>query len=125
MRQRKEKHVVAQRLVVTLVDDLDGSEAHETVHFGLDGVDYEIELSKENATELRDALGQYIQCGRWPKGAQRTRVQTETPGPRPVADRVQAQAIREWARKNGHAVSNRGRIPSEVVQAYHERKHAS
>jgi DhnA family fructose-bisphosphate aldolase class Ia len=106
---------MAQKVLVSLVDDLDGSEAEETVEFGLDGVSYQIDLSSENAEELRDALAQYVEHARRAGGRKRASV-------RPVAvDREQNQAIRSWARKNGYAVSDRGRIPSEVVEAYHKK----
>lgn len=44
---------MATRIVIELIDDLDGSEATETVRFGLDGADYEIDLAGQNADELR------------------------------------------------------------------------
>ncbi|AGM10083.1 hypothetical protein ED92_09385 [Amycolatopsis sp. MJM2582] len=116
---------MAQKVLVSLVDDLDGTEAEETVEFGLDGVSYQIDLSAENAEELRDALAQYVEHARRAGGRKRTAI-------RPVAgvkaaarpatvDREQNQAIRAWARKNGFQVSDRGRIPSEVVEAYHKK----
>ncbi|AXB45646.1 histone-like nucleoid-structuring protein Lsr2 [Amycolatopsis albispora] len=114
---------MAQKVLVSLVDDLDGSEAEETVEFGLDGVSYQIDLSADNAEELRDALAQYVEHARRAGGRKRS-------GGRPAAkavarpatvDREQNQAIRAWARKNGYQVSDRGRIPSEVVEAYHKK----
>ncbi|WP_037306914.1 histone-like nucleoid-structuring protein Lsr2 [Amycolatopsis orientalis] len=120
---------MAQQVLVSLVDDIDGSEAEETVEFGLDGVTYQIDLSAGNADELRDALAQYVEHGRRAGGRKRTARVIPAAGPVAVArtgtalvDREQNQAIRAWARKNGFAVSERGRIPSEVVEAYHKKK---
>ncbi|GAA2791194.1 Lsr2 family protein [Saccharopolyspora taberi] len=115
---------MAQKVTVTLVDDLDGGQADETVEFGLDGVSYQIDLSNENATELRDALANYVSSARRAGGRKK-------PGPRPgagraaaggstSADREQNQAIREWARKRGLKVSDRGRIPADIVDQYHK-----
>ncbi|MFI5584518.1 Lsr2 family protein [Amycolatopsis sp. NPDC051758] len=115
---------MAQKVLVSLVDDLDGSEAEETVEFGLDGVSYQIDLSSDNAEELRDALAQYVEHARRAGGRKRASVRPvagKTPSRPAAVDREQNQAIRAWARKNGYAVSDRGRIPSEVVEAYHKK----
>ncbi|MGW1678422.1 histone-like nucleoid-structuring protein Lsr2 [Saccharopolyspora sp. NPDC002376] len=117
---------MAQKVTVTLVDDLDGGQADETVEFGLDGVAYQIDLSADNAGELRDALANYVSNARRAGGRKK-------PGPRPgagggraaasgstSADREQNQAIREWARKRGLKVSDRGRIPADIVEQYHQ-----
>jgi hypothetical protein len=114
---------MAQKVLVSLVDDLDGTEADETIEFGLDGVSYQIDLSNDNIEELRDALAQYIEHARRAGGRKRTTVRpTAKVAARPATvDREQNQAIRAWARKNGFQVSDRGRIPSEVVEAYHKK----
>ncbi|WP_298177319.1 Lsr2 family protein [Saccharomonospora sp.] len=114
---------MAQKVFVSLVDDLDGSEADETIEFGLDGVNYEIDLSAENAEELRDALAQYVEHARRSGGRKRpsSRGAAKSPARSATVDREQNQAIRAWARKNGYEVSDRGRIPSEIVEAYHRR----
>ena len=126
--QRKARSV-AQKTVVSLIDDLDESEADETVEFGLDGVSYEIDLCEDNATALRNALSDYIEHARRGGGRRRVRAGAGTrassrrssngSGGRAAVDREQNQAIREWARKQGMTVSDRGRIPSEVTEAYH------
>ncbi|HEY0639984.1 MAG TPA: Lsr2 family protein [Pseudonocardiaceae bacterium] len=109
---------MAQQTIVTLVDDLDGSEADQTVEFSLDGVSYEIDLSESNANKLRDALAGYVSHARRTGG--RRRGAGRSPGAaRPGVDREQNAAIREWARKRGMKVSDRGRIPAEVLEAYH------
>ena len=112
---------MAQKVMVTLVDDLDGSEAEETVEFGLDGAFYEIDLSEDNAERLRDALAEYVEHARRSGGRKRTggRVAVAGRAPRTAsADREQNQAMREWARKQGMNISDRGRIPKEVAEAY-------
>lgn len=118
---------MAQRVEVALVDDLDGSDAEETVEFGLDGVSYQIDLSEDNAAELRDALAQYVEHARRTGGRRRSAsrppvaVAAAAKAPTHV-DREQNQAIRTWARSNGYTVSDRGRIPFEVVEAYHKKR---
>lgn len=114
---------MAKQVLVSLVDDLDGSEAEESVEFGLDGVSYEIDLSADNAEELRDALAQYVEHARRSGGRKRsaTRAAAKATARPATVDREQNQAIRAWARKIGYNVSDRGRIPSEVVEAYHKK----
>lgn len=111
---------MAQKVMVTLVDDLDGSEAEETVEFGLDGAFYEIDLSEDNAERLREALAEYVEHARRAGGRKRAATRAGAGrAPRTAsADREQNQAIREWARKQGMNVSDRGRIPKEVTDAY-------
>jgi hypothetical protein len=109
---------MAQQTIVTLVDDLDGSEAEQTVEFGLDGVAYEIDLSEKNAGKLRDALAGFVSHARR-TGGRRRGSSRSAGGARPGVDREQNAAIREWARKRGMKVSDRGRIPAEVLDAYH------
>jgi hypothetical protein len=107
---------MAQRTQVLLIDDLDGSTANETVDFGLDGSAYEIDLSSENASQLRDALANYVAHGR-KSGAIRSNGRR-----RPVsgARRFGADTadVRVWARGNGYSVNDRGRISTEVLDAY-------
>ncbi len=117
---------MAQKVTVQLVDDIDGSEAEATVEFGLDGVNYTIDLSDENAAELRDALASYVAGARRTGGRKRSagkpttkaRGTTKNSQAPSASDRERNQAIREWARQQGMQVSDRGRIPSEVVEAY-------
>lgn len=110
---------MAQKVLVSLVDDLDGSEADETVEFGLDGISYQIDLSAKNAEGLRETLASYVDHARRSGGRKRAPRVGGT-GKSAAVDREQNQAIRAWARKNGFAVSDRGRIPTEVVDAYHK-----
>lgn len=116
---------MARKVQVILSDDLDDSiSADETVTFALDGTTYEIDLSEKNAEELRNVFGKYVSAARkvssrggrssGASGAGRSRAT----GGGGRMDREQAGAIRDWARKNGHAVSDRGRIPASVVEAF-------
>ena len=120
---------MAQIREVRLVDDLDGETADETVEFGIDGRNYEIDLSKENAVRLRDVLADFVSAARRAGGRRRgSSAPTSSasgsagtaPKGRTAIDREQNQAIREWARKRGMKVSDRGRIPAEVLEAYHK-----
>jgi hypothetical protein len=115
---------VAQKVTVELVDDIDGSVAAETVEFGIDGVAYQIDLSPGNAGQLRDALAEYVASARRASSRKRAAGQATRPvrggGASAAVDREQNQAIREWARKRGLKVSERGRISSEVLDAYHQ-----
>ena len=108
---------MAQKVVVSLVDDLDGGKADETVDFSLDGKNYEIDLSDKHAAALRDVLAGYVAAGRRPGGARRGRARVATVGGS-SGEREKNQAIREWARSQGMKVSDRGRIPSELIDAY-------
>ncbi|MEN3586290.1 MULTISPECIES: histone-like nucleoid-structuring protein Lsr2 [unclassified Streptomyces] len=101
---------MAQRVVVTLSDDIDGSEAAETVAFGLDGRSYEIDLNETNAGELREALKPYVEAGRKRARSGRTYRETEiAPDP---------SAVRAWAQANRMDIPARGRIPKRVYEAF-------
>jgi len=107
---------MAQRVNVVLVDDLDGGEAAETVKFGLDGADYEIDLSAANATRLREALALFVgharrTGGRRRSGATNGAATRDSGGP-------SAAEIRAWARENGWDVPERGRVSAEVREAF-------
>ncbi|AIY16056.1 Lsr2 family protein [Pimelobacter simplex] len=110
---------MAQKVNIILVDDIDGSDASQTVAFGLDGSNYEIDLNDKNANALREALAAYVgharKVGRGAGGgggAKRGRAAASANGG------VSAKEVREWARANGHDVPERGRIPSDVREAY-------
>lgn len=108
---------MARKVTVTLVDDFDGeAAADETVEFALDGVTYEIDLSTKNAAKLRSDLKKWVEAGRRVGGRRRGRGSSRGRG---TIDREQSAAIREWARRNGHNVSTRGRIPADVIEAFH------
>lgn len=102
-----------------LVDDLDGStEDVENVQFGLDGHRFEIDLSAENAARLREKLQRFIEAGH-PVNEQKPkrgiRKQVITTG---AVSTEQTQAIRHWAKDNGDQVSERGRIPANIREAF-------
>lgn len=109
---------MARTTIVQLVDDLDGSEAHETIRFGLDGLSYEIDLSNKNAAKLRNALQPFVDHGTRISG--RAAAASRGGARRPaVAEREQNKAIRAWAIRKGLDVAPRGRIKSEIVEQYH------
>lgn len=114
---------MAQIREIRLIDDIDGEAADETVEFGVDGKSYEIDLSKENAERLRDLLADFVGAARRIGSSRRRTAAAAAGGParRPSIDREQNQAIRDWARKQGMKVSDRGRIPAEVLEAYHQK----
>ena len=112
---------MVQKVDVRFVDDLDGSEASGTVSFALDGRAYEIDLSDDNAARLRDSLATFVAAARR-TGARRARGQrsstSEAPATPARPSREATAAVRTWARENGHEVSERGRIPKAVIEAY-------
>ena len=107
---------MAQKHIVRLIDDLTGAEAAETVSFALDGARYEIDLSADNAAKLRETLSVYIANGR---RSSRAAARAGSPRRGSRADREQTAAIRAWARSNGFHIGDKGRIPTQVVEAYH------
>jgi hypothetical protein len=112
---------MARKVQVILSDDLDENlPADETVSFSLDGTSYEIDLAEKNAKELREVFSRYVSAARKVGRGSRSSGGggTRGRGTGGRMDREQAGAIRDWARKNGHAVSDRGRIPASVVEAY-------
>ena len=106
---------MAQRVHVGLVDDIDGSDATETVAFGLDGSTYEIDLNEKNAAALREALAPYVGHARRSGG---TRKAGGRRAAAPAASGPTAAEVREWARENGWDVPARGRVSAEVRSAY-------
>lgn len=108
---------MAQKTVVLLEDDIDGSEAAETVTFSLDGVGYEVDLSEANASELREILSSYAKHSRRIGG--RAAAPRRSGGGPARTDKEQLTAIRAWARSRGLEVNERGRIPGHIVEQYH------
>jgi hypothetical protein len=106
---------MAQRIQAYFIDDIDGSEAEGTVRFGLDGTEYEIDLSTSHAKELRNTLARYIQAARRSSGAGSRRARRER---NVAADRPNSTEVRTWARDQGIEVKDRGRIPAEVVAKF-------
>jgi Lsr2 len=115
---------MAQKTIVTLVDDLTGEAAENisTVEFALDGRAYKLDLTDENSAKLHDALSQYVNAARKIGGRRRSTTRPDR-GSKSTSrttgyNRETLKSIREWAKKNGHNVSDRGRLPAEVVQAW-------
>jgi hypothetical protein len=115
---------MAQKTIVTLVDDLTGEVAENisTVEFALDGRAYELDLTDENSAKLHDALSQYVNAARKIGGRRRSGPRPgrtmKTTGRAPGYNRETLKSIRAWAKKNGYNVSNRGRLSAEVLQAW-------
>ena len=109
---------MAQRVRIELTDDLvdDGTTADETVTFALDGVTYEIDLTSQNATKLRDAMAPWMAAGRRLAGQRRQTGRATARRTRGGAG--SANEIRVWARANGYEVSDRGRVPADIQRAY-------
>lgn len=115
---------MAQRTILELVDDLDGGKADETVIFALDGVEYEIDLSDENAARLRDAFAEFVgharrTGGRKLRSAATPKVVAPTKAPSGNG-KPDTQAVREWARSQGETVAERGRVPQALVIRFQE-----
>jgi hypothetical protein len=110
---------MAQKVIVELVDDLDGTASDDisTVSFSLDGADYEIDLNEANAENLRSALEEYVAAARRTGGRIKRGANPKSTS-RPAADREQTKAIRDWARSNGFDIAERGRIPTDVIAAF-------
>jgi hypothetical protein len=102
-----------RKTIVVLEDDLDGSEASETLNFSVDGADYEIDLNSEHANELRSALSRYTDVARKTSGGRGrpARSKSNLAG-------TDAKAIRMWALDQGLKVNTRGRIQADVVERY-------
>jgi len=109
-----------RQTMVTLVDDLDGSDATETVSFGIDGIAFEIDLSAANADDLRASLDSWVARARRAGEERRTEPGTLTRSLTvlPAAGESRNALIRAWAAENGHHAPARGRIPQAVVTAY-------
>jgi hypothetical protein len=115
---------MARRIVHQLVDDLDGTVLEvgsgETVLFSLDGVAYEIDLTDDHATELRGALAPYVGAARSissSRGSNSTGGGSSS-GRRRRTGQQDYSAVRAWAKDNGYKVSERGRVPASVLEAY-------
>ncbi|MEW2386491.1 Lsr2 family protein [Micromonospora sp. NPDC047707] len=113
---------MAKQIIHRLVDDLDGGNADETVKFALDGVQYEIDLSEANAKGLRNLFAPYIAHGtKAGRGGLVVGGRAARGRGSATADREQNKAIRAWAKKAGKDISDRGRIPQEIVDEYHSK----
>ena len=118
---------MAKRETVVYSCDLhdgDMTEGVETVSFGLDGQAYEVDACEEHRDQLHDAFAPYVGAARKPGGGggsaprRNARASSRPAAPSGGSDREEVQRIREWARENGHKVSERGRLSSSVLEAY-------
>lgn len=104
---------MAQHFYVRFIDDIDGTDLGDTVKtlsFAFEGKEYSIDLSDENADAFREAVAPYIEAGHRVTGSKTARKAKAASG--------NTKTVREWARTNGFDVSDRGRIPADVAQAY-------
>ena len=110
---------MAQKIITTLVDDLDGSELKKgegkTITFGLDGTTYEIDLSEKNEKALHAALESYVKAAR---GVSRSKASASASPNR--SNKEELAAARSWLRANGHDVSDRGRIPAALLEKFRD-----
>ena len=106
---------MAHKVQKLFVDDIDGSEAEGTVRFSLDGADYEIDLSVAHREELQKTLAPYVAHARKVGGTRR-----RTRGGRQSASAIDSHKAREWAKEQGIAIKDRGRIPADIVTQYRE-----
>lgn len=120
---KKGRKFMAQKVQVLLVDDIDGSDADETVTFSLDGVSYEIDLTDANAQKLRDDLSTWIGHARRAGGRKTTSRSSTARRASNAGSSADLTKVREWARSNGYEVSDRGRIKADIQAAY-DKAHA-
>ena len=104
---------MAQKVQTLYIDDIDGSEAAGTVRFGLDGADYEIDLSAEHTKQLQTALRTYIDHARKVGGTSKRASRG-----RRIGSSIDTTAVRTWAREQGIDIKDRGRVPADVVAKY-------
>jgi len=107
---------MAQKVQTLFIDDIDGGEAEGTIRFGLDGSEYEIDLSAKHSGELRSALERYVAHARKLGGSAR---RPATRGAR-NSSATDTVAVRSWARENGYDIKERGRVPANLVAKYRE-----
>lgn len=111
--QEKGAPDMAQKVNIIVESDLSGKPDAETVSFGLDGANYEIDLTTQEQEKMRETFAKYVGAGRKVTGSRRRASSPAAPQSGPSA-----KVIREWAQENGHEVPDRGRIPAEVREAY-------
>lgn len=116
---------MAKNLIVELTDDIDGSViadgTGESIEFSVDGVDYTIDLKDKNAEKFRKTLDLYTTHATRIGGRKRRRSAGSADAAAPTAAKRgpgQTRAIREWANSNGYEVSDRGRIPGAIIEAF-------
>ncbi len=113
---------MAKRATTLLIDDIDGSEAAETVTFGLDGTLFEIDLNETHAEDLREVLAPFVSVARRVSGASRRGQASAGSEPQSKAE-VDPKAVRAWAEANGVTVNARGRLKADVIEQYRAAGH--
>ena len=109
---------MAQKVIREFVDDIDGSEAERTFTVAVDGTHYEIDLSTQNIKEFHEAIAGFVESARKVKASGNSRRARKASTSDSGRSREQTQAVREWARQQGHSVNDRGRIPAAIQQAF-------
>ena len=109
---------MAQKIQTLFIDDIDGGEAEGTVRFGLDGTEYEIDLSTKHSKELRAALGKYVEHARKTGGTARRAARGGIRRAGTVD--IDTTAVRAWAKEQGIDIKDRGRVPADIVTKYRE-----
>lgn len=116
---------MAQKVVREFIDDIDGSAAERTFTFAVDGTVYEIDLSSANIAEFKSAIGGFIESARKVKATSNGQRQRGASPTDLRERRERLNEVREWARKNGYSVSDRGRVSTEVLAAFENRGSAT
>ncbi|GAB3471928.1 Lsr2 family protein [Kineococcus endophyticus] len=112
---------MAQTTRILLTDDLDGSEATQTVTFAVDGITYEIDLSDEHAAQLRESVAVYVDRARKLRGsAIKKRTASRPASRKPAGDKTDTQQVRAWAKEHGIEVSERGRLSNDLIVRFQE-----
>jgi hypothetical protein len=106
---------VAQKIQTLFIDDIDGGAAEGTIRFGLDGTEYEIDLSSKHSDELHTTLRKYVEHARKVGGTARRVPRGRRPG-----GAIDSTKVREWAKAEGYDIKDRGRVPAELVAKYQE-----
>lgn len=102
-----------------LVDDMDGGDADTTIAFVINGESYSLDLSPANAAKFHEAIQPFVAAAKERAAKHASSFDAE------LAGVEQRTAIREWARKKGLEVSDRGRIPQDIIDAYNKKNRGS
>jgi hypothetical protein len=102
---------VAQQITTLLIDDIDGTEASETIKFSYQGIDYEIDLNNKHTKALDESFQEWIEHARRVGGRRNSAKSASKSG-------LDTSAIRAWARENGYNVNDRGRVAADIIDAY-------
>ena len=116
---------MAQKVSREFIDDIDGSEVERTFTFAVDGTNYEIDLSSQNIKEFNEAIAGFVESARKVKASGTGRRAHKTSTSDSGRSREQTQAVREWARQQGHSINDRGRIPASIQQAFDQAHQSS